>query len=422
MSGVFKREFNPKVKNIKISRIVKISERAAEREEEFKKKGIDLIRFQRGELDLETPQYIKDALSDAAQNEEYTKYPKSGGNAFFKDAILEKIERDNCIGGVSRENILATYGGQEGLQLAFSLLEGWNGAGFSPCWSCVLDNFIPYSGVNFRQVPLLEDFSVDFSLLEKTMKEVDFFYLNNPHNPTGKVFSEEEVREIANMSKKHNLVMISDEAYEKIIYEGKKHFSAASLPFDNIISCFTLSKTYAIPGWRIGYSVTKNKEIAHVHFRRMDYTQDAGVSTPLQYAASVALRNKEKSDESIRQIVKEFQMRRDVLIDELKSVHGIGVNKPEGAFYVFPNFSKVIPSNLKKEERREYITDLLMEKGVVVVPGDGFGNYFDDNVRLSFSYTPVPVIKESGKRFREIFGEKKKSSLEENLISESKGI
>ena len=395
-------DFGNELKDIRISPIVKISEEAKLRAEEFEKKGNPFIYFQRGEIDFPTPSYISDALMHAIEKGR-TKYPKSGGEPFFQNAILEKLLLDNGVRGIGRENIVVTHGGQEGLELSFKLFR--KGAGFSPIWSCILESIVPYSRIDFSQVPLKEDFSVDFDLVYKKIREVDFFYLNTPQNPTGKVFSEEEVREISEICKKQEKFLISDEAYDQIVFDNKKHFSAASLSLENIISCFTLSKTYSMTGWRIGYAVTRNKKAAEF-LKRGNYSQTAGVATPFQYAAAEAIFQRNKSKSAIDMMVGEFQKRRDALYNEIDSVKGVKVNRPEGAFYMFPNFTDAMPSYLQGTDRQKYVSNLLMENGIAVVPGCCFGKGFDDNIRISFSTTPVPLIREAGKRFREIFGKK----------------
>lgn len=342
--------FRKEMRDIKMSPIVRISEEAAKIAPDFERAGRPFIYFQRGEVDFPTPRFVIDALVGAVEQGK-TKYPKSGGELKFKEAIINKLYRENGVKGLSSENIIATYGGQEALELSFKLFN--KGAGFSPCWSCVLENFVPYSGIDFKQIPLNEDFSVDYKKIDESMKEADFFYLNNPHNPTGKVFSEEEVSTIADICQARKKFMISDEAYENIVFDGKRHFSAASLNLEDIISCFTFSKTYSMTGWRLGYAVTKNKEAAEI-LKKGEYTQTAGVTTFMQYAGADALDNHEESRKWIGYISSEFQKRRDVLYDNLSKIEGLEINRPGGAFYMFPKFTRFIPKDLSGQERDKY--------------------------------------------------------------------
>jgi aspartate/methionine/tyrosine aminotransferase len=256
------------------------------------------------------------------------------------------------------------------------------------------------------EVPLNKDFTVDYGKLEDVLRGgVAFFYLNTPQNPTGKVFTEEEVRAIARLCRKHEVYLISDEAYERITYDGKRHFSPCSLDDDTIIGAFTLSKTYAMTGWRLGYLVTRNRDIARL-MTLGDYTHTAGVVTFLQHAGKEALENRIEEEKALSAMLAEFHRRRNMLLHGLQSIDGIKVEKPEGAFYLFPNFTKLIPSHVPATERPTYIHQLLMKKGIATVYGSCFGKHFADNIRFSFSTTPVAVIEEGIARMREVFGGK----------------
>jgi aspartate aminotransferase len=382
-----------------MSPIVSISEEARVRAAEFEKSGKQFIRFQRGEIDFPTPSYIAAAVHRGIE-EGYTRYPKSGGEDFFKDAVIGKLARDHGVTDIRPEHVVATYGGQEGLELSFKLFE--RGAGFSPTWSCALENFVPYAQVEFEQVPLEADFSVNYERLERAVRGRDFFYLNNPQNPTGKVFTEDELRRVIEICTENGLFVIADESYEKIVYEGHRHWSASQVQQDNIITVYTLSKTYAMTGWRVGYAVTRNEKVARL-LRLGNYTQTAGVTTFLQYAAAEAMNNVEESEKAISSMMKEFTLRRDALYDGIKDLPGVRLDRPDGAFYMFPNFSERIPAELEGEERQRWVYNQLMEYGMASVYGSCFGKHFDDNLRLSFSATPVPVIEEAVDRLRRIF-------------------
>ena len=235
--------FHSDITNIRLSPIVAISEQVRQRAPEFQRAtGKQFILFQRGELDFPTPQYIVEAAKRAL-DAGHTKYPKSGGEDSLKDAIVGKLRSYNRVEGLKRENVVCTYGGQEALELSFKLFHGSKGAGFAPCWSCVLENFVPFSNIDFIEVPLSEGFRVDLAKLEQVVRQVKFFYLNTPHNPTGKLFTEEDVRAIVEICRRHGVFVISDEAYERIVYDGRRHFSPLSIDADNVIGCYTFSKT-----------------------------------------------------------------------------------------------------------------------------------------------------------------------------------
>jgi len=385
--------FNQRMLNVRLSPIVAISEEVRRRSPQFTKEtGKPFILFQRGEIDYPTPKFIIDAAKNAL-DAGYTKYPKSGGEEVLKDAILQKLKQYNRLEGLSRNNIVCTYGGQEALQLAFTLFAGKRGAGFAPCWSCVLENFVPYSGVDFVEVPLNQDFSINVDLLEAVLKDVTFFYFNTPHNPTGKIFSEEEVRTVIDLCTRHNVFVISDEAYERIVYDGKEFFSPTSLGQENILGAFTFSKSFSMTGWRLGYLVACDPDIAKL-VRLGDYTQTAGVVTFLQHAGKEALENTDAANAALSAMRTDYERRRDALFTGISAIPGVEVTRPQGGFYLFPNFSQLIPDDLDKKQRSLYIYEKLLSRGVATVYGSCFGRHFVDNIRLSFSTTPLPAIQE----------------------------
>ena len=394
--------FHSDITSIRLSPIVAISEQVRQRAPEFQKAtGKEFILFQRGELDVRTPPYIVEAAKKAL-DEGHTKYPKSGGEAPLKNAILKKLASYNRAQGLAAKDIVCTYGGQEALELSFKLFSGRKGAGFAPCWSCVLENFVPYTNVDFIEVPLGRDFSIDFAALEKVVKQVSFFYFNTPQNPTGRLFTEEEVRSVVEICRKHGVFVISDEAYERILFDGRTHFSPLAVGTDNVIACYTFSKTYAMTGWRLGYLATRHPEIPNL-ISLGDYTQTAGVVTFLQYAGAEALENEREGERFIAQATDEYTKRRSLLYNGLKSIPGIEVEKPQGAFYLFPNFTSLIPSELTGEARNLFIWQRLMEAGVATVYGSCFGRHFTDNLRFSFSSTGASKIQEGVERIKEAF-------------------
>jgi len=392
--------FNPALEDIRMSPIVSISEEARTRSQEYEKSGRKFVFFQRGEIDFPTPAFIVEAAKRGLDRG-LTKYPKSGGEDFFKDAVIARLRADQGITDLEPGHVVATYGGQEGLELSFKLFS--RGAGFSPTWSGALENFVPFAQIDFEEVPLNRDFSVDYDRVERAIQGRDFFYLNNPQNPTGKVFTEAELLKIVDICTRNGVFVIADEAYEKIVYDGGHHYSLARVAQDNVITVFTLSKSFAMTGWRVGYAVTRHARIAKL-LRLGNYTQTAGVTTFLQYAAAEALGNIEESRRAVSAMVEEFQRRRDALYEGIKDLPGVVVDRPAGAFYMFPNFTDVIPRDLAGEERNLWVYRRLMEQGVATVYGSCFGHHFTDNIRISFSATPVPLIHDAAERIRGVFG------------------
>jgi len=386
------------MEDIRMSPIVSISEEARTRAKEFEKTGKPFVFFQRGEIDFPTPGFVVDAAKRGLDLG-LTKYPKSGGEDFFKEAVAKRLRLDHGADGIEASHVVATYGGQEGLELSFKLFK--SGAGFSPTWSCALENFVPFAQLDFVEVPLNRDFSVDYERVESAVRGREFFYLNNPQNPTGKVFTEDELARIVDICTRHGVFVIADEAYEKIIYDSR-HVSLVRVAQENVITVFTLSKTLSMTGWRMGYAVTRNAKVAKL-LRLGNYTQTAGVPAFLQYAAAEAMNNVDESRRAIASMVDEFRRRRDALYEGLKDLPRVSIDRPAGAFYMFPDFSEFIPREMSGRERDHYVYELLMEDGIASVYGGCFGKHFGDNVRLSFSATPVPVIHDAVERFRRIF-------------------
>lgn len=394
--------FSDALLKLKMSPIVTISELVRQEAPGFRAKtGQDFIYYQRGEIDFPTPDYITLAAKKAL-DAGLTKYPKSGGEPVLKDALVAKMARVNDAQNLTTDHIVVTYGGQEALELAFKLFEGRPGAGFAPCWSCILENMVPYNRIDFREVPLNDDFSINWDILEDQLQEVAFFYLNTPQNPTGKVFSKAEITGISDLCEKYGVYLIGDEAYERIILEEGSYFSPAAIEKPHIISCYTFSKTYAMTGWRVGYLVCRDPQIIQL-IRLGNYSQTAGVVTFLQYGAAEAVSNIEAETEALAPMMDAYKRRRDLLFSELSKLEGVEVTKPEGAFYFFPNFTALIPAELEGESREKYVFEKLMEAGVAVVYGSCFGKYFTDNVRISYSCTNEDQIMDSIARIKLAF-------------------
>jgi len=395
---VFIEKFQPSLEEIRLSPIVSISEEVRGRAAEFEKSGRPFVKLQRGEIDFPTPPFIVEAAKEGLDRG-MTKYPKSGGEPFLKDAIVERLERRYGVKGVGHEHVVVTHGGQEGLQLSFKLFR--SGAGFSPTWSCALEDFVPYAQIPFTQVPLNEDFSIDYERLTAATRDVEFFYLNNPQNPTGKVFRRDELEEVVRICTENQCYILSDEAYEDLVYDDASHVSLVEFDQENIITVFTLSKSFSMTGWRLGYVVTRNAHVARLLLLG-EYTQTAGVPTFLQHAASVALSDSDPAREALAAMLEEFARRRNTLYEGMQDLPGVKLARPQGAFYLFPDFSEIIPDSLEGEARERHIYERLMEEGVSSVYGACFGTHFGDNVRLSFSAVTVPEAEKAVERMRRI--------------------
>jgi aspartate aminotransferase len=375
-----------------MSKIVQVSEKAKVVAPKFEKEtGEPFIYFQRGEVGYPTAPFLADAFKEAIEKG-HTKYPKPGGEDYFKDAVLADLYEENGI-SLERKNVAAVYGGQQGLELAFGTFRGGTCAGFTPCWSCMFDNIIPYTEMKFVSVPLSpnDGWSIPWARLEKTLSGSDVFYFNSPHNPTGKVFSVDEVKRIAFLCEKYGVTLICDEAYKGLVYRSHHgHYSPLQTGYQNIVSVNTFSKVFAATGFRIGYMISPREDLIDF-FTGGNYTETAGVSTPTQYAFAKALTS--PSRKSWEQTYwDEMSKRRAALVNSLGS--SLRANMPEGAFYTF--FKAAEPN------KEAALVDKLMDNGVAVVPGSAFGDDFAGYIRLSFSTLSEELIRKGGERLTRI--------------------
>jgi aspartate/methionine/tyrosine aminotransferase len=393
-------------RNIGLSKIVAVSERARVLAPGFEKKsGKPFIYFQRGEVGYPVPAFIADGLAEAIQKG-FTKYPKSGGEAFYKDAVLAELASHGMT-GLGHENIVATMGGQEGLQLVYSYFRGGVSAGFTPAWSCIFDNILPYTETTFIPIPLKpeNDWAIDFAAVEKVLPGVDTFYFNNPHNPTGRVFSRADTERLCQLCAKYGVLLLCDEAYKDLAYVGEYWSPVADERFPNVVGVNTFSKSMAATGFRVGYAVSRRVDLID-YLTRGEYTQTAGVPTPIQYGLAKALAHPARA-QWLRDYRTEMRARASALADNLDP--RLDAHPPEGAFYCFinlvPDKPTATPTQTAAEllaARETQMVDKLMDHGIAVVPGSAFGASFVGWARLSFSTLPAGVIADGAKRFNEV--------------------
>lgn len=378
-------------RNIGMSKIVQVSEQAKVVAPVFEKTtGQPFIYFQRGEVGYPTPKFIADGFKEAIEKG-FTKYPKPGGEDFFKDAVTNNhnILSNNLL---SRKNIVAVHGGQQGLELTFGAFRGKTCAGFTPCWSCMFDNIIPYTETNFISVPLeaYNKWGVNWTALEKALSNSELFYFNSPHNPTGKVFSYDEINKIVDLCKKYGVTLVSDEAYKGITYTGNGMYAPLQTGYKNIISVNTFSKVFAATGFRIGFIASPREDLIE-YFTGGNYTETAGVSTPTQYAFAEAISHPDRIDWKTEYLA-EMKARANALSNNLSP--SLNANLPEGAFYCF--------IKVGNPNQEGFITETLMNNGIAVVPGSAFGADFAGYVRLSFSALNTKLIELGAKRFNDV--------------------
>ena len=362
---------------------------------ELRAKGESVINFSVGEPDFNTPENIIDA-GKKAMDQGYTKYTAGPGMIEFRQAICKKLKLENGL-EYSIDEILVSNGEKQSLSTACQALfgQGDEVIVFQPYWVS-FPEFIRLADAE----PLLintfpeKNFEPDFKeLLSKDLKAVKGVILNSPSNPTGGVWGKEALIRMLKIAKKHNWIVISDECYERLVYDGE-FTSTEKINQDHninatVITCLSLSKTYSMTGWRIGYSAGPAyiiKAMAKIQGQSTSCANSIG-----QFAGIEALSG---SQECVEQMKDAFKRRRDLIVQLLNELPDIYCAIPGGAFYVFPNFEKYLGKRGNGELLKDTfdISEYILESAkVVTVPGDGFGA--PGHIRFSYA-TDSKTIKE----------------------------
>jgi aspartate aminotransferase len=345
---------------------------------EMKAKGEDVVSFGAGEPDFDTPANIKSAGIKAIEGG-FTKYTASSGIPELKKAICGKFLKDN---GLTYEpaQIIVSCGAKHSLYNIFQAIcdEGDEVIIPSPYWVSYAEMVRLAGGVPIiLRTEQGDEFKVKPDALAKAItSRTAAFVLNSPSNPTGSVYNRQDLERIADVLVSKKITVISDEIYEKLIYDGEEHVSFASLSKEAYGITFTvngLSKSYSMTGWRIGYLAAPSKELASAVGR----LQDHSTSNPVSFAQKASLEAIGGDQSCVAKMTEEFEKRRDYMAGRVNSMRGISCVKPKGAFYVFCDISKTGLSSFEFSRR------LLEEAKVAVIPGEPFG--WDTHIRLSFA-------------------------------------
>ena len=366
--------------------------------------GVDIVSFGAGEPDFDTPDNIKEAAIKAIRDG-FTKYTPVGGVDPLKDAIIGKFKKDNNL-NYTRDEIIVSCGAKHSLYNIGRALFGPGDEVLipSPYWvsypdQVVLNDAIPVFVKTYES----DSFMVRPEAIEShTTKKTKALILNSPSNPTGLTYNKKSLERIAEIVLEHNLYVISDEIYEKLTYDGFKHISIASV--DDEIKARTivvngLSKSYAMTGWRIGFAAGP-KEI----IKAMTNIQSQSTSNPTSIAQKAAIEALEGPQDFIDIMLAEFDRRRRLLISELNSIPGMSCLTPTGAFYTFPNTSRLYGGSIKSKtisSSSDLALYLLEEARVALAPGEAFGD--DDHIRLSYAAS-IDNIKKGVNRIKEVVG------------------
>ncbi len=361
---------------------------------ELKAQGKDILSFSAGEPDFNTPDIIKKSAIKAIEDG-HTKYTAVEGITETKEAIIEKLKRDHNL-NYNLDNIVVSNGAKHSLFNLFQLLieDGDEVIIPAPYWVTYPEQVKFSNGVPvFIETDDSTGFKVTASQIKKAItNKTKVIILNTPSNPTGAVYTEDELKEIGKVLEGTDILVFSDEMYEKIMYDDLKFTAAAQVSddmFQRTITINGLSKSVAMTGWRFGYIATPKTEIVKAMIKLQGQVT-SNVNSITQHAAITALKG--EADSEIEMMRKEFEKRRDVAIESFNAIEGISCVKPHGAFYLFVNIKDITNNSMK------FCEELLEKKGVAVVPGLAFGTegYF----RFSFA-TDLETIENGIKRIKE---------------------
>jgi len=385
--------FSQRINKLSPSLTIAISQKARE----LKAQGKDVLAFSAGEPDFDTPEIIKKAAIKAIE-EGFTKYTAVAGIPELLEAIQTKLKRDNNL-EYDLDEIIVSNGAKQSLfNIMATLIEKGDEVIIpAPYWVTYPELVKYHDGV---PVAIETDESTGFKITAEMLKKAitpktKMLILTTPSNPTGAVYTKKELEEIAEVLKGTDIWVVSDEMYEKLIFDGE--FTAtASINEDMLNRTITvngLSKSHAMTGWRFGYCASKNKDLIKNMIKLQSQTT-SNINSITQKAAIPALLG--EADLDVEMMRKEFKKRRDYVYEAFNKIKGLSAAKPDGAFYIFVNHKKILPESMN------FALTLLEEKGVAVVPGIGFGSegYF----RFSFA-TDLDTIKEGIRRIEEFIKE-----------------
>jgi len=360
---------------------------------ELKASGKDVLSFSAGEPDFGTPQVIKDAAIKAMENDD-TRYTAVEGTPSCREAICKKLKNDNNL-DYDPSEIIASVGAKHSLFNIFqaAIQEGDEVIIPAPYW-VTYPELVKYSGGTV--VEIITDDKSNFKITPEQLKAAitpksKMLVLTTPSNPTGSVYTKEELEALADVLKDTNITVISDEMYEKLVYGDCDFTAVASINNDmyqRTITVNGLSKSVAMTGWRFGYLASKDKELIKA-MKKLQSQSTSNINSITQAAAIVALNG--DANEDIESMRVEFEKRRDLAVELMNDIKGLSVAKPDGAFYLFVNIKEFEQDSMK------FSKDLLEQVGVAVVPGVAFG--LDGYFRLSFA-TDEATIKEGISRIK----------------------
>lgn len=382
--------YSKKAMNITPSITLAITAKA----KELKGAGVDVVSFGAGEPDFNTPKNIMDAAIKSME-EGKTKYTPTSGIIELREAICKKLKEDNNLNYNSNQIIVSTGAKQCLADVFMAILNPGDEVIVPiPYWVSYPELIKLADGVPvFVEGKEENDYKYTLESLNKVVNNnTKAIIINSPNNPTGTVYSIEELKEIAEFAKKYDLIIISDEIYEKLIYDGKKHVSVASLSedaYNRTIVINGFSKSYAMTGWRLGYAAGNAEVIKLMTSVQSHVTSNT--NSIAQYAGVEALNGPK---DEIEKMVKKFEERRNLMIDRIKRITGLSIIRPEGAFYVMINLENYLGKSINENiinNSVDFSRELLEHEKVAVIPGSAFG--VDKYIRLSYATSEELILK-----------------------------
>ena len=392
-------KFSERISNISPSMTLAIDAKARE----MKTRGEDVIGFGAGEPDFNTPERIKQAGISAIENNE-TRYTPVGGTDLLKEAIITKLERDSGL-VYEKNQILASCGAKHSFYNLAQVL--WQAGDEviipAPYWVS-FPEIVTLSGAR----PLIihtgakQDFKITAEQIENAVTpNTRAIVINSPSNPTGAAYNNDELEKLAECALRQGLLIISDEIYEQIVFDGFHHTSIASISKEVQKQCVVIngvSKSYAMTGWRIGYIAAGDPEIV----KQVSKLQGQSTSNPCATSQAASIEALAGSLDEVRAMVREFEKRRNIIVERLTQIPGVSCRKPTGSFYSFPDFSGVYGKKDMKGKVLKGSLDfsdyLLSAEKVAIVPGIAFGA--DAHARLAFAMS-LEKIEEGTHRIKE---------------------
>jgi aspartate aminotransferase len=376
------------VDQVSLGAIVQVRDRLLEQQA----RGRKVLRLESGDPSFDIPSHVREAMEKALRDG-LTHYTASTGIPPLREAIYRKVTQENGLAVPDADHVVVTNGGMHGLYILFRGLldEGDEVILPDPMWTEISENIRLAGG---KPVPVRlrsdERYRYDVAAIEAAITpRTRAIFVNTPHNPTGAVSDRETLEQVAALAERHNLLLVSDEAYEHVIFDGQKHTSLGSLPAgkDRTISVFSMSKTYAMSGLRMGYLALSDDRLLE-RIKKLVRCTINGVNSVTQYGAAAALNGPQ---DATRAMAQEYQKRRDLLVAALDESPYVEAFTPSGAFYVWARIKPDWPGYQGASDDWSMTNYLIDKSGIGSAPGSAFGEAGAGHIRFAFSCSTAQV-------------------------------